>query len=324
MVLVLKQFLEEAGYSTSGLGLGRVDLFDAMLESVVMDFQRDNGLDDDGVVGPKTWCALERAHVAYISKGVVVPGTTRSPWVLRLQSALDLWASGKVGYGTPSDSRVKMMKRALVARLRAEFFKDEEESKGIKFGTTNTCGGCSSFASRVLALILGDTEHRGFTNQCGCYIPRDKRAPQFEGIADNIADAMCRGDQTWDAGEWNPTCRGYADMFIHKGPMSWDQLETKMADVPFAMLHLSGGHVITAFTVASDRGWWYTDPRSGLVLPDGCWILAADGWSGAVGQPTTLQKDHDRLSKKNIDHLWCLMNPGGYAGALDVRACLEV
>jgi peptidoglycan hydrolase-like protein with peptidoglycan-binding domain len=57
-VLQVQQRLNEIG--TAGTPLAPTGRFDAATEAVVRQFQRDQGIDDDGVVGPLTWEALDR------------------------------------------------------------------------------------------------------------------------------------------------------------------------------------------------------------------------------------------------------------------------
>ena len=43
-------------------GTVQTGVFDQTLDTLVCEFQRDHGLDDDGIVGPKTWAALLPDH----------------------------------------------------------------------------------------------------------------------------------------------------------------------------------------------------------------------------------------------------------------------
>jgi hypothetical protein len=44
-----------------------------------------------------------------------------------------------------------------------------------------------------------------------------------------------------------------------------------------------------------------------MVADQECFVLAADGWSGARGQPTTVfQPASMRRNPKRVDHLWAL------------------
>lgn len=170
--------------------------------------------------------------------------------------------------------------------------------------------------------IVRDPEGRPHTNQTGPTPPQSMRDPRFVNVRDNVPDAMIEGDRTWQSGDWRPTCRGYAHLFDHRASLEWIELHEAMRGVPFAILHLQGGHVICAFWSDHNSGLWYTHPVTGeLLMDDECYILAADGWSGNVGQPTTLQTDDSRLSKKHIDHLWMCMRPDGYATPSAELAC---
>jgi len=318
-----RAWLAEQGFTTQPAA-GQEYVYDLALIEQVKAYQRSRLLDDDGVVGPLTWTALERDHLKFLAAAfnakLDVPAflgmPARPQWAQRLQRILDVWAGGAVGYGTPQDSRSKMLKRPVDLRLQADpFDSDERQTALTRFGTTHTCGGCSSLASRVVAGVLGDAAHRAFTNQTGVKPPPALRYPPFKAIGDNIPDAMLDGDATWQASGWRPTCRGYAPLFDHLADLDWQDLHEAMRGVPLAILHLQGGHVICAFWSDHQSGMWYSHPlvQHQLLMDDECYILAADGWSGAVGQPTTLQRDQDRLSKKHIDHLWRLRQPMAFS-----------
>jgi len=315
-VVTLRDWLKEACFDP-GVPPFDQDLFDGVVESKVKLYQRAHQLDDDGIVGnQETWPALEQEHFLYVTRQSQLKreGLPERPThVLGLQDALDKLCSGKVGYGTPTDNRSKMLKRPVELRLMAELFDEDERQEALaKHGTTNTFGGCGSFADRVLeGCILQDTTHRAFANQTAVKPPRALRDPRFADVNDNTPAAMIEGDKTWQASGWKPTCRGYASRFEHMGPLEWSELEAHMEGIFFALLHLRGGHMITAFYSDHERGWWYTHPLTGDLLPDNTtFIFAADGWSGNVGQKTTLQRAKDRLGKKPIDHLWALVRPG--------------
>jgi len=53
----LQQGLYQLGYDPGGVD----GIFGANTERAVKEFQTNNGLPADGVVGPKTWTALEEA-----------------------------------------------------------------------------------------------------------------------------------------------------------------------------------------------------------------------------------------------------------------------
>jgi peptidoglycan hydrolase-like protein with peptidoglycan-binding domain len=59
-VLLLQQSLVELGYTEVGTLDGN---FGAKTNAAVLHFQEVNGLEADGVVGPKTWARLFRANV---------------------------------------------------------------------------------------------------------------------------------------------------------------------------------------------------------------------------------------------------------------------
>lgn len=335
LVPVVRQWLAEAGFDP-GICCVDFEYFDAGLEGKVRAYQDARGLQIDGIVGVvETWPALERDHLVHVATtkakewagkilrklglapdAAIQPTLPERPlWAEGLQDAINKLCSGKVGYGTPQDKRPAMLKRPLEDRIRAELFDTLEAPLAAKHGTTHTFGGCSSLASRVLAgCVLKDPTHRAFANQTCPTPPIAIRDPRFKSVRDNLPDAMIDGDHTWQASGWAPTCRGYASLFDHVGMTPWSDLDKVMIGVPFALLHLQGGHVITAFYSDHERGWYYYHPITGQLLPDDTvYILAADGWSGNVGQPTTLQRSKDRLSKKNVENLWLLVRPTGFS-----------
>jgi peptidoglycan hydrolase-like protein with peptidoglycan-binding domain len=56
----LQEGLYQLGYDPGGVD----GTFGPNTERAVKEFQRNNGLADDGVVGPKTWMALEEAFTS--------------------------------------------------------------------------------------------------------------------------------------------------------------------------------------------------------------------------------------------------------------------
>ena len=59
LVTQMQKMLDKLGYS---LGICGVDVdFGTTTEKAVKEFQRDHGLTQDGVCGPKTWAALQEA-----------------------------------------------------------------------------------------------------------------------------------------------------------------------------------------------------------------------------------------------------------------------
>ncbi len=298
-------------------------------EGPIVEFQRFRSLLPDGIVGPLTWGALERlvAGVTCTLDGSAQPHS--EAWGRRLQSALGAWASGLVGYATPTDSRPKLLRRPLEMRHCADALRPAELAQAVGNGyrATHTLGGCGSFAERLLALVVGDPEHRAAWNQTAIAPPRELRDVRFAGINDNTVGAIINGDKKWVHTNSNgkksyPYCRGYSTLFDSPlQDIEWDEIE-KM-EAPYAILHLDGGHVLTAFRVDSTKGWTYNHPANGCALNDGVWIIGADGSKKAVGQPTTLQMAKYRKGKKRIDFLWPLIAPGGYKGAVDVGAVLD-
>jgi hypothetical protein len=298
-------------------------------EGPIVKFQLFRSLLPDGIVGSLTWGALERL-VAGVT--CTLDGAAQShaeAWGRRLQSALGAWASGLVGYATPRDNRAKLMQRPLENRHCADSLRPAElaKAKANGYTTTHTLGGCGSFAERLLACVVGDAEHRAAWNQTAIAPPRELRDVRFYNINDNTVGAMINGDKKWvhttaKGKKSYPNCRGYSALFDSPlQDIEWDEVEKMTA--PYAILHLDGGHVLTAFRVDESKGWRYNHPTNGCALVDGVWIIGADGSKKAVGQPTTLQMAKYRKGKKRIAFLWPLIAPGGYNGAVDVGAVLD-
>lgn len=71
-----QELLISSGYSLDPYGAD--GSFGKVTEQAVKDFQKDHGLTPDGIVGPKTWAALENAEPAVKTYTATISGLTKS------------------------------------------------------------------------------------------------------------------------------------------------------------------------------------------------------------------------------------------------------
>jgi peptidoglycan hydrolase-like protein with peptidoglycan-binding domain len=76
----LRQVLDSHGYTTAQAA----GPFDDELDSVVRQYQTDQGLSADGVVGPKTWTALVPDDTGTETESSIVIDWSSLPWLSSL------------------------------------------------------------------------------------------------------------------------------------------------------------------------------------------------------------------------------------------------
>lgn len=295
-VRLLQEHLVLLGYSVEIDGV-----FGGETDGAVRRYQTKHGLLVDGVCGQYTLAAIERslAETAAAYASMDEPEISRPEWVLRLQSFIDACHRGKVGYYSNPLSDSERAKLPVASKYPAW----PVDKPNPKHGTTRSFGCCSHLASNATALLANDaTPHVG-ANGTAPYLPDSIRPEEMKGIKDNVVEPLVDGVHKVQGDGWKPVIEGYADLFDYFGICEWEAAEKVMEDksVPFAICHLDGGHVICLHTVDQAKGWWYIDPRTAAVVPDGVYVLAADGWSGDPGVPTTiLQPMNQRVKKKRM------------------------
>lgn len=292
-----------------------------------------SGVTVDGDCGPQTTAALEKWPLAKVRAWTPTDGARQKQmgWPARLQSALDVCVgSGRVGYATPHQSGPHVLKEPIADRYSAERITtgkngvDEATPAWSTYGTLNTWGGCGSFADRLIALTVGDGTPHYAWNQTSPTLPESIRAEQFKQYGDNMPSAVLDGEVVLKT-SWTMYLEGYADLFDQPYRRLDGAKLAKFEAAPLYLIHVQGGHVITALTVCYAKGWAFEDPRNpGYHMPDGVYRFGADGGSKLVGQPTTLSRwgwrEKDSL---RLDYVWPLARPGELVGAVDVYARLQ-
>ena len=114
IVKVLQQWLTEAGFATPVTGS-----FNGITEASVRAFQRAAGLAEDGVAGPRTWCALGRSALYKGEEPPIASRGTAAP-LLDWETINAVWPPKGAAWLTDVEHRTTMKVIRLGGSLHAD------------------------------------------------------------------------------------------------------------------------------------------------------------------------------------------------------------
>lgn len=269
-------------------------IFGPATEKAVEAFQAQHGLTADGIVGAKTWCALEtdaRRRIDDSGPRIIYTGE-RAPLAAKIQSVIDVCIDGKVGYYKNPMSDVERLALPKFDQWTAGRVEPDPD-----WDTLRSIGTCNMAQEFVISLLTGVPPRIGANGS----------TKRWEGARRINQSGLCGVDMEGDCTGYDGDgkaykCHGSGFFFNGMGRMSWDVAVMVMRTyvIPYAVMCLDGGHVIGLHLSSHKIGLVYSDPVTGIAVEDGAvLVLAADGYKANPGQPTTvLQRAELRKSKK--------------------------